>query len=96
MKLIILLLATSIGLTLGSFMTVVLYRVPRGLSVVRPGSRCPGCGTILAPRHNVPVVSWIALRGRCATCKSRISVFYPLVELAFGLGFLWLAHVAIS
>ena len=95
MKLIFLMLATGIGLAIGSFLNVVLYRVPRGLSVVRPGSSCPGCGTVLAARHNVPVASWIVLRGRCGTCKSRISPVYPLVELGSGLAFLFVARLLI-
>ena len=70
-----------LGLAVGSFLNVVIYRVPRGESVVRPGSHCPNCRTAIRARHNVPVLSWLALRGRCATCNTRISVRYPLVEL---------------
>jgi leader peptidase (prepilin peptidase)/N-methyltransferase len=70
-----------LGLAVGSFLNVVIYRVPRGESVVRPGSHCPNCQTAIRPWHNVPVFSWLVLRGRCATCKTRISVRYPLVEL---------------
>src|SRR4051794_18602187 len=57
------------GLVVGSFLNVVIYRVPRKESVVRPRSRCPGCGTQLAERDNIPVVSWLVLRGRCRTCR---------------------------
>jgi len=71
-----------LGLTIGSFLNVVIHRVPRGESLVRPGSRCPGCETPIRPWHNVPVLSWLALRGRCAHCRQPISVRYPLVELA--------------
>src|SRR5947209_16000000 len=69
------------GLAVGSFLNVVIYRVPRKESVVRPRSRCPGCGTQLAERDNIPVVSWVLLRGKCRTCGEPISARYPLVEL---------------
>jgi leader peptidase (prepilin peptidase) / N-methyltransferase len=69
------------GLAVGSFLNVVIYRVPRKESVVRPRSRCPGCGTQLSERDNIPVVSWLLLRGRCRTCGEPISGRYPLVEL---------------
>ena len=69
-----------LGLAVGSFLNVVIHRVPRGESVVRPGSRCPGCGAPIRARDNVPVLSWLALRGRCAGCGAVISVRYPLVE----------------
>ncbi|HEX8581910.1 MAG TPA: prepilin peptidase [Acidimicrobiales bacterium] len=71
-----------VGLAVGSFLNVVIARVPVRESVVRPRSRCPHCGTQLAGRDNVPVVSWVALRGRCRTCREPISVRYPLVEVA--------------
>ena len=71
-----------LGLLVGSFLNVVIVRVPERQSVVRPRSRCPGCGTQLAERDNVPVVSWLVLRGRCRTCSMPISARYPLVELA--------------
>jgi leader peptidase (prepilin peptidase)/N-methyltransferase len=70
-----------LGLLIGSFLNVVIHRVPAGESVVHPRSRCPGCGTELAARDNVPVLSWLLLRGRCRTCGTRISARYPLVEL---------------
>lgn len=73
--------AATFGLLVGSFLNVVIHRVPLRLSVVSPRSACPGCGTTLAERDNVPVVSWLVLRGRCRTCGMRISVRYPLVEL---------------
>src|SRR5690606_29789205 len=65
----------------GSFANVVIHRVPLGMSVVRPRSACPGCGTAIGARDNVPLVSWLVLRGRCRACGNRISVRYPLVEL---------------
>ncbi len=70
-----------LGLAVGSFLNVVIHRVPRNESVVSPRSRCPGCGTQLAARDNVPVVSWLLLRGRCRACGTAISSRYPLVEL---------------
>ena len=70
------------GLAVGSFLNVVIYRVPRGESIVSPPSACPGCGTPIAPRDNVPVLSWVLLRGRCRHCQASISLQYPLVELA--------------
>ncbi|MBI1377166.1 MAG: prepilin peptidase [Frankiales bacterium] len=79
--------AGVLGLLIGSFLNVVIHRVPRGESVVRPRSRCPRCGTELGARDNVPVVSWLVLRGRCRTCGEPISARYPLVELGTGLLF---------
>lgn len=73
--------STLLGLLVGSFLNVVVHRVPRKESVVKPRSRCPGCGTELAARDNVPVVSWLLLKGRCRTCGEAISPRYPLVEL---------------
>jgi leader peptidase (prepilin peptidase)/N-methyltransferase len=70
------------GLIIGSFLNVVIWRVPRDESVVRPPSHCPSCDTPIAPRDNVPVLSWLILRGRCRQCGKRISARYPLVELA--------------
>jgi leader peptidase (prepilin peptidase) / N-methyltransferase len=70
------------GLPIGSFMTVVVSRLPQKQSVVAPRSRCPACGTEIWPRDNVPVLSWVALRGKCRSCGERISVVYPMVELS--------------
>jgi leader peptidase (prepilin peptidase)/N-methyltransferase len=72
------------GVAIGSFLNVVIHRVPRHESVVSPPSHCPGCTAVLANRDNVPVLSWVLLRGRCRTCRQAISVRYPLVELACG------------
>jgi leader peptidase (prepilin peptidase)/N-methyltransferase len=77
------------GLVVGSFLNVVIHRLPLGESVVSPGSRCPRCGTPISPADNVPVLSWILLRGRCRACAEPIAARYPLVELANGL--LWAA-----
>jgi len=74
-------LAGLLGATVGSFLNVVIHRVPRGESVVTPRSRCPSCRTEVSPRDNVPVLSWLALRGRCRHCGEPISGRYPLVEL---------------
>ena len=74
--------ALPFGLGVGSFMTVAVYRLPKGESVVRPRSRCPACGAEIGARDNVPVLSWLLLRGRCRRCGERISVEYPLLELA--------------
>lgn len=75
------LLAGAGGLLVGSFANVVIYRVPARISIVRPASRCRACETPLRPRDNIPVVSWLLLRGRCRTCRTRVSVRYPLVEV---------------
>jgi leader peptidase (prepilin peptidase)/N-methyltransferase len=72
--------AGLLGLAVGSFLNVVIHRVPLGLSLVRPASACPHCGTAIRARHNVPVLSWLMLRGRCASCAAPISVRYPIVE----------------
>lgn len=71
-----------VGLAIGSFLSVVVHRVPRRESVVRPRSRCPSCGTQLRARDNLPVVSYVLLRGRCRSCGARIPAVYPLLELA--------------
>lgn len=76
-----------LGLAIGSFLNVVIWRVPRGESIVRPASRCPACDAPIRPRDNVPIVSWALLRGRCRDCRQAISPRYPLVELATGLLF---------
>ncbi len=75
------------GSMIGSFLNVVVYRVPAGRSVVSPPSACGSCGNQLRAVDNVPVLSWLALRGRCRTCGSVISVRYPLVELGTALLF---------
>jgi len=78
-------LAGTFGLLLGSFLNVVAYRLPRGESLVTPASRCPGCDTPIKPYDNVPVLSWLLLRGRCRSCATPIAWRYPLVELATAL-----------
>lgn len=73
-------IAAVAGALFGSFANVMIHRVPRRESVVRPASRCPSCETPIAPRDNVPILSWLLLRGRCRHCRARISVRYPIVE----------------
>lgn len=80
-------LAGVSGLILGSFLNVVVHRLPRRESLVRPRSRCPGCGTTIAARDNVPVLSWVLLRGRCRCCRTAISPRYPILEGACGVLF---------
>lgn len=105
-------LCAVLGLAIGSFLNVVVWRVPKGESVVSPPSACPSCGHRIAPRDNVPVVSWLLLGGQCRHCHQRISPRYPLVEagtaalfavvaLRFGLSwelpaFLYLAAITVA
>jgi leader peptidase (prepilin peptidase)/N-methyltransferase len=87
-------LALIAGLAIGSFLNVVIYRLPRGESVVKPRSKCPSCGHQLSGLENIPVISWLALRGKCRSCKEPISIRYPLIELLTGLlyaGVVWIA-----
>lgn len=83
-ELALLIMAFAWGATLGSFINVVVHRVPRRLSVVVGASRCPHCGTGILPRDNIPVMGWILLGGRCRACSAAISPRYPLVEAAAG------------
>ncbi|MCA2215351.1 prepilin peptidase [Jidongwangia harbinensis] len=105
-------IAALLGLAVGSFLNVVIHRVPRDESLVRPGSHCPNCGAAVRNRHNVPVLGWLLLRGRCADCAAPISIRYPLVEAGtaalfvavaakFGTswalpGYLYLAAIAVA
>ncbi len=75
-------IALPFGLAFGSFLTVAVHRLPKGESLAAPRSRCPSCGAQILARDNVPVVSWLLLRGRCRSCKARISPVYPATELA--------------
>jgi leader peptidase (prepilin peptidase)/N-methyltransferase len=81
---VIVFLAGLLGLVVGSFLNVVIHRVPLRESVVWPASRCPACGEQITPRDNVPVLSYLLLGGRCRNCKARISARYPLVEALTG------------
>jgi leader peptidase (prepilin peptidase)/N-methyltransferase len=76
-----------LGIVIGSFLNVVIYRVPQHLSIVRPRSACPICHHAISSRDNIPVLSWLLLRGRCRECRSPISARYPLVELGTGVIF---------
>jgi leader peptidase (prepilin peptidase) / N-methyltransferase len=78
----------SIGAAIGSFLNVVIYRIPAGLSILWPPSRCPHCSTRLGVTENIPILGWLGLRGRCRHCHAPIAVRYPLVELVTGLLFL--------
>jgi leader peptidase (prepilin peptidase)/N-methyltransferase len=94
------LLVGVFGLLVGSFLNVVIWRVPRGESVISPRSRCPQCGHEIRGRDNVPVLSWLLLRARCRDCDAHVSARYPLVELATAVLFGLLAwhlglHVAL-
>jgi leader peptidase (prepilin peptidase)/N-methyltransferase len=80
------------GLIVGSFLNVCIYRIPRGLSITKPSSRCPSCNTPIRPWDNIPILSYILLGGRCRSCKAKISFRYPLVEslnAVFYAAFLW-------
>ncbi len=87
--LLFLILYTLLGLIAGSFLNVCIYRIPRRESIVLPQSHCPKCGKNIKPYDNIPVLSYLILRGKCRNCKAAISVQYPVVELLNGLG--WLA-----
>ena len=82
------LLTTILGASIGSFLNVVVYRLPAGLSLTQPPSRCPKCMTRLRKRENVPIVGWLMLRGKCAHCGTDISMRYPIVEMITALLFL--------
>ncbi len=87
-------MAGVFGAVIGSFLNVCIYRLPRGKSIVRPASACAQCGRHLSWAENIPIVSYLVLRGRCRTCRARISLRYPLVELVTALTFAaaWLAY----
>jgi leader peptidase (prepilin peptidase)/N-methyltransferase len=77
-----------VGAVVGSFLNVCIGRWPEGLSVIKPRSRCPKCGHQIRATENIPIVSWLVLRGKCSQCRERISIQYPIVELLVGL--IWL------
>lgn len=85
--------AGLVGALIGSFLNVVIYRVPAGRSVISPPSACPNCGHPVRPRDNVPIMSWLVLRGRCRDCSAPISSRYPLVEAGTALFFAAVAAV---
>src|ERR1051325_10662775 len=84
---LLVLICGLLGLAIGSFLNVVIWRVPRKLSVVRPPSHCPQCETPIRPSDNIPVVSWLVLSGKCRQCGNPIPVRYPLVEAGCGVLF---------
>lgn len=81
----------AVGACVGSFLNVLIYRLPLGMNIAYPGSRCPRCRAAIAGRDNIPVISWLALKGRCRHCQATISPRYPLIEAMMGLLFLLLA-----
>jgi leader peptidase (prepilin peptidase)/N-methyltransferase len=87
--------AVALGLVFGSFLNVVIHRLPRGENLAFPASRCPGCGKPIAARDNVPILSWLLLRGRARCCGTKISPRYPLVELIGGLVALAIVRVIV-
>jgi leader peptidase (prepilin peptidase) / N-methyltransferase len=88
---IVLLFGFAIGASIGSFLTVVRYRVPQGKSLVTPGSHCDACLRPLRAVENIPVVSWLIQRGRCRTCEAKVPGVYPIIEAACGLAVAGLA-----
>jgi leader peptidase (prepilin peptidase)/N-methyltransferase len=84
-------LSAALGMIIGSFLNVVAWRVPRGESIVAPPSACPGCSHPIRARDNVPVLSWLLLRGRCRDCRVPISPHYPVIELLTGAAFVVIA-----
>jgi len=74
-----------IGISIGSFLNVIIYRIPLGKSIISPPSSCPKCGERIKPYHNIPIFGWIILKGRCANCDEKISVRYPIIELFGGI-----------
>ena len=87
------LVAMPFGLVVGSFLTVVVDRVPKKESVVSPHSRCPYCGAEIRSRDNIPVLSWLLLRGRCRSCRARIPARYPILEAGTAASFVGVALV---
>ena len=84
---VVVVISAVLGLAIGSFLNVVIWRVPRKLSVVRPPSHCPQCETPIHPRDNIPLLSWLLLSGKCRHCGNPIPVRYPLVEASCGVLF---------
>lgn len=88
---VVMVFVAFLGGCVGSFLNVVLYRVPRAESIVWPSSQCPHCKHAIRPWHNLPVMGWLMLRGRCYDCHQPISIRYPLVELAIAAVFVLVA-----
>lgn len=85
MNTILITFATILGLVIGSFLNALIYRIPLGLNIALPRSSCPSCKHVIAWYENIPVLSYLFLRGRCSSCKTKISLLYPFVELITGL-----------
>jgi len=81
----------AFGLLIGSFLNVCIYRIPKGKSIVSPPSCCPGCNSQIKPIHNIPVLSYLMLRGRCAYCGTKISAIYPAIELLNAVAYVMVA-----
>ena len=92
MDMLLLIFYTILGLLIGSFLNVCIYRIPLKKSIVWPGSSCPKCSKPIKPYDNIPVFSWLILRGRCRFCKNPISIQYPFVELLTGIAFFACFH----
>jgi leader peptidase (prepilin peptidase) / N-methyltransferase len=88
--LFIYILVFTLGASIGSFLSVVVHRVPAGKSIWQPPSHCPACGYRLKPYENVPIIGWLALRGQCSNCGSAIALRYPMLEAACGIAFVGL------
>ncbi|WP_354697455.1 Prepilin peptidase PppA [Paraconexibacter sp. AEG42_29] len=86
--------AAVFGVTIGSFLNVVIWRLPRGESLSHPASHCPKCETPIKPYDNIPVLGWLQLRGKCRSCKAPISPRYPLIEAATGALYVLVVAVA--
>ncbi|MFM2353119.1 MAG: hypothetical protein RLZZ608_525 [Actinomycetota bacterium] len=84
------------GAAIGSFLNVVIHRVPLGVSIVRPPSACSACSAPVRPYDNIPIISWLVLRGRCRDCTAPFSIRYPLIELVTALAFAAIAGVQLS
>jgi len=93
---LIVVVAFVVGAAIGSFLNVVISRVPKHESIVRPASHCPSCGTPVAPRDNIPIVSWLVLRGRCRACGWRIPIRYWLVEVGVAVLFAAVALLLVT
>jgi len=88
MELTLMFFVFVLGIMIGSFLNVVIYRIPKGESIAFPASKCQSCGTPLKWYHNIPLLSWLVLGGKCAFCRAKISAQYPVVELMTGVIFL--------